>query len=108
MTTGTLYYSATGDHVETSPNGTTWSVLTDPPVVAGHSWSNGAAGLTCQWSSAGDVTVPAGTFHDCWTATCTSAFETDHTTYCRGTGFVSGDTGGGNSKSSTQLTGVSG
>ncbi len=39
------------------------------------------------WESAGSVTMPAGTFNDCWTARQNVSY-TAYQTYCPGVGMV--------------------
>lgn len=68
--------------------------FSDTPVTAGHNWNAGFGdGTMLVWSDEGTVTVPAGTFADCWTATFSYAPSGDYT-LCRGAGLVR-DTGGG-------------
>jgi hypothetical protein len=63
----------------------TWVLALDAPVEEGHTWSNGASTFT--WHDEGPVTVPAGTFDDCWRATQNVAYEA-YTIFCRGVGPV--------------------
>jgi hypothetical protein len=63
----------------------TWVLALDAPVEEGHTWSNGASTFT--WHDEGSVTVPAGTFDDCWRATQNVAYEA-YTIFCRGVGPV--------------------
>ncbi len=63
----------------------TWVLALDAPVEEGHTWSNGASTFT--WHDEGTVTVPAGTFDDCWRATQNVAYEA-YTIFCRGVGPV--------------------
>jgi hypothetical protein len=52
----------------------------------GHSWSYGGY-TTYTWQEQASVTVPAGTYTDCWTAVSSNTtFPTS--TYCRGIGPV--------------------
>lgn len=81
---GVSSYHVDGDRVEVYVSGA-WVLALDAPVQAGHSWSNGVATFT--WEDAGTVTVPAGTFSDCWTAREDLAADS-YTTFCRGVGPV--------------------
>ncbi|MFO0548468.1 MAG: hypothetical protein U0271_08785 [Polyangiaceae bacterium] len=63
----------------------TWVLALDPPVEEGHTWSNGTSTFT--WHAEGSVTVPAGTFDDCWRATQNVTY-TAYTIFCRGVGPV--------------------
>jgi hypothetical protein len=81
---GSSYYAVEGDKVELNYKDQ-WVLLLDSPVEEGHSWSNGVSVFT--WHNAGSVTVPAGTFADCWKATETANF-TAYTIFCRGVGPV--------------------
>jgi hypothetical protein len=78
------YYTVDGDVVNVDYQGA-WILALDAPVAEGHVWSNGASTFT--WHSAGNVTVAAGTFHDCWTATQNVAYDA-YTIFCRGVGPV--------------------
>lgn len=68
-----LYYS--GD----------WLNVVDVPVEEGHTWSYFNTSFT--WRNAGTVTVPAGTFDDCWTAEQNVSYSA-YSTYCRGVGLT--------------------
>ncbi len=81
---GVSSYNVEGDRVFVHFGGV-WVLALDAPVQEGHSWTNDAATFT--WHSAGKVTVPAGTFEDCWTAKEDSAQDA-YTTFCRGVGPV--------------------
>ena len=62
-----------------------WLVLVDPTLAEGHSWTYYTTTLT--WHRETSVSVPAGTFTDCWTSMPdTQSFPTN--TYCRGVGLV--------------------
>lgn len=63
---GAAYYAVSGDLVQLYAQGT-WITALGTPVQEGQSWSEGSLMVT--WHSAGTVTVPAGTFQDCWSAT---------------------------------------
>lgn len=81
---GTSNYAVTGDKVEIEYQGA-WILALDVPVEAGHTWSNGVTNYV--WEDAGSVTVPAGTFTQCWNAK-ESAVPSNVTTFCRGVGPV--------------------
>jgi hypothetical protein len=81
---GSSYYAAEGDKVQLDYQDA-WVLLLDAPVEEGHSWTNGVSVFT--WHDAGSVTVPAGSFSNCWKATETANF-TAYTVFCRGVGPV--------------------
>ncbi|MCC6554805.1 MAG: hypothetical protein IT372_17660 [Polyangiaceae bacterium] len=62
-----------------------WLTLLSTPVEEGHTWDYVNTSFT--WHDAGSVTVPAGTYDDCWTMTQNVEY-TAYTTYCRGVGAV--------------------
>jgi hypothetical protein len=68
--------------------GAGWHTLTDTPLAEGHMWLYAPSNTTLTWHSEGDVTVPAGTFSDCWTSNGDGASGVFYTTYCRGIGVV--------------------
>ncbi len=78
------YYAVDGDVVQVDYQGT-WILALDAPVEEGHTWSNGTSTFT--WHDEGTVTVPAGTFDDCWRATQNVAYDA-YTIFCRGVGPV--------------------
>ena len=79
------YSTPGGDEVDVDVLGT-WLVLVDPLLQNGHSWSYGSY-TTFTWQLVPSVTVPAGTYTDCWTAVSSSStYPTS--TYCRGIGPV--------------------
>ena len=80
---GTSSYAVDGDKVELY-YGNAWILSLDSPVQPGHTWTDGV--YTYAWENAGSVTVPAGTYNDCWTARPTVG--TSYTTLCRGIGPV--------------------
>ncbi len=80
---GTSSYSVTGDKVELFYQNA-WVLVVDAPVTAGHTWSNGVTSF--QWEDAGKVSVPAGTFDNCFKAKATVGAS--YTTFCRGVGPV--------------------
>jgi hypothetical protein len=81
---GVSSYAVEGDRVWVYYGGD-WILALDAPVQAGHTWSNGTANFT--WESAGSVTVPGGTFDDCWTARENVGWEA-FTIFCRGVGPI--------------------
>ena len=75
-----------GDRVFVWNAGTSaWEVAIDAPVEEGHSWTVTVGTRT--WHDAGTVTVPAGTFTDCWRADQVGDVTGSYT-YCRGVGLV--------------------
>jgi Cys-rich repeat protein len=65
-----------------------WQPLLAEPVQDGHTWiyDNGEAVYMFEWRrESGPVTVPAGTFTDCWTRVVQ---DVQASTYCRGVGKV--------------------
>lgn len=80
---GTSSYAVTGDKVEIY-YANTWVLSLDAPVAEGHTWTDGL--YTYGWENVGSMTVPAGTFNDCWKAKPTVG--TSYTTFCRGVGPV--------------------
>ena len=62
-----------------------WLTVLDEPVEEGHSWAYFNTSFV--WRSEGTVTVPAGTFEDCWSTVQEVSYEA-YTTYCRGVGPV--------------------
>jgi hypothetical protein len=82
-----LVLRSEGDLVEFN-QGSGWKTLLAPPVQDGASWACFDAGQ-CTWKSAGTVTVPAGTFSECWTVTVDlGGADVRERTYCRGVGHV--------------------
>jgi hypothetical protein len=79
-----FFYAFDGDRVELDYKGQ-WVLALETPVQEGTTWSNGAGSFT--WHDAGKVTVPAGTFSQCWKATENASF-TAYTVFCRGVGAV--------------------
>lgn len=80
---GTSSYAVTGDRVEVY-YANTWVLSLDAPVEEGHSWTDGLN--TYAWEKVGQLTVPAGTFEDCWKAKHQTSAS--YTTFCRGVGPV--------------------
>jgi hypothetical protein len=60
-------------------------VFIDPTLVDGHTWSYFNSSYT--WKRETSVTVPAGTYTDCWTANQNVSY-TAYNTFCRGVGMV--------------------
>jgi hypothetical protein len=78
------YYAVDGDVVQVDYQGT-WLLALDAPVQEGHTWSNGSSTFT--WHKEPTVTVPAGTFDQCWRATQNVDYDA-YTIFCRGVGPV--------------------
>ena len=80
---GTTLIAVDGDKAEARYQGG-WIVVLDVPVQDGHTWtSTGPVSYT--WRDHGTVTVPAGTFDDCWKRDQNVSY-TAYTIYCRGVG----------------------
>jgi len=82
---GTNYLASDGDKVEVYYNGG-WIVVLDTPVEEGHTWTS-TGPVVYTWKQEGAVTVPAGTFDDCWRREQQVSY-TAYTIYCRGVGAV--------------------
>lgn len=80
---GVNAYFVDGDHVEVYYMNT-WVLALDAPVAEGHTWSDGVNSYV--WNKLGKLTVPAGTYEDCWNAKHVGG--TSYTQYCRGVGPV--------------------
>jgi hypothetical protein len=52
------------------------------PVADGATWSS------YRWQSVGSITVPAGTFQNCWRRVLVTATAEDYVEFCRGVGLV--------------------
>jgi hypothetical protein len=78
------YSQPGGDEVDFYYNAT-WAPIIDLPLMEGHSWSYFNSSYT--WHRETSVTVPAGTFTDCWTANQNVSY-TAYLIYCRGAGLV--------------------
>jgi hypothetical protein len=78
-----------GDRVTGYPvdAGFTPGVIVDGPVQEGHTWQYAANGPTFIWHDAGVVTVPAGTFTDCWARAYVTQSQAQFI-YCRAVGLV--------------------
>lgn len=79
-----FHYSVDGDNVWSHYLGD-WISSLQAPVQAGHTWTDGY--LDYEWESQGTVTVPAGTFDECWSATTVASY-TSYILLCRGVGPV--------------------
>jgi hypothetical protein len=79
-----FHYSVDGDNVWSHYLGE-WIDSLEAPVQAGHTWTDGY--LDYEWESKGTVTVPAGTFDECWSATTVASY-TSYILLCRGVGPV--------------------
>jgi hypothetical protein len=80
---GPYYYSEMGDLVSWDFEGT-WETLLGTPVAEGQTWSTGSS--TYEWHDVGTVTVPAGSFDECYEAADTAG--PSYTVFCRGTGPI--------------------
>jgi hypothetical protein len=49
---------------------------------------DGAGWASYRWQSVGAITVPAGTFQDCWRRILVDAAQEDYIEFCRGIGLV--------------------
>ena len=76
--------AAQGDEVDVYYSGG-WLKFVDPDLTEGHSWPHFNSGYS--WHKEASVTVPAGTFTDCWTAKQNVTYSA-FMTYCRGVGMV--------------------
>jgi hypothetical protein len=83
--TGTYDYSLPGGDEVDFYYDSSWAVLVDPMLVDGHSWTYFNTSYT--WKRETSVSVPAGTYDDCWTAQQDVSY-TAYMTYCRGVGLV--------------------
>jgi len=80
-----VYVSTDGDRLYYYTSNA-WQLALDTPVADGHSWAFFSGTRT--WHSVGTVSVPAGTFTDCWEMEQQDAGATATFTYCRGVGLV--------------------
>lgn len=78
------YSNPSGDEVDFYYSGA-WATLIDPNLSEGHNWTY--FNTSYSWHRETSVTVPAGTFTDCWTAQQQVSY-TAYLTYCRGAGLV--------------------
>jgi hypothetical protein len=81
----TYFLSTVGMQVDIY-DGAVWQLYLDPTPEKDKAWTS--QGNTYVWEDAGTVTVPAGTFSDCWSARQTQIEGDSYTTYCRGVGPV--------------------
>ena len=82
---GTYDYAVVGDNEVDFYYQGTWLTLVDPNLMEGHSWPY--FNTSYHWHRESSVTVPAGTYNDCWTAQQDVSY-TAYLTYCRGVGLV--------------------
>jgi hypothetical protein len=82
---GTYDYSEPGGDEVDFYYSNTWAPIVDVPLQEGHTWTYFNASYT--WHRETSVTVPAGTWSDCWTAKQNVTY-TAYLTYCRGVGLV--------------------
>jgi hypothetical protein len=80
-----VWYAADGDVVY-AYDGQDWLLALDAPVQDGHTWSNGLE--TFVWKEVGAITVPAGTFSNCFEADVQDDATNYAVTFCRGVGPV--------------------
>jgi len=78
------YATPGGDEVDFYYSGS-WLTLVDPMLVDGHTWTY--FNTSYAWKRESSVSVPAGTYSDCWTAVQQVSY-TAYMTYCRGAGLV--------------------
>jgi hypothetical protein len=78
------YAAAPSDEVDFYYQGA-WLKVIDPVLTEGHSWPY--FNTSYHWHRETSVTVPAGTYTDCWTAVQDVSY-TAYLTYCRGAGLV--------------------
>ncbi|MDB4968392.1 MAG: hypothetical protein JWN44_4081 [Myxococcales bacterium] len=82
---GTYDYSEPGGDAVDFYYNATWAPIIDLPLQEAHSWTYFNTSYT--WHRESSITVPAGTFSDCWTANQNVSY-TAYLTYCRGAGLV--------------------
>ncbi len=80
-----IWYAAAGDVVY-AYDGEAWLLALDAPVQDGHTWSDGLE--TFVWKDVGSITVPAGTFSNCFEADVQDEATYYAVTFCRGAGPV--------------------
>ncbi len=82
---GTETFYQDGDKVELRDTG--GGIVLDVPVEDGHTWTSSTT--TFVWRDAGTVTVPVGTFNDCWKRVRSmNDKDVEERTFCRGVGEV--------------------
>jgi hypothetical protein len=64
-----------------------WDVTLGMPLAEGTTWQYSVS-TTFTWQAVGTVTVPAGTFENCWKRVAMSQANATHRTYCPGVGRV--------------------
>ncbi len=80
----TVAYRVSGDSVYYW-NGAEWTTYVEAPLTEGRKFYSGVQGYT--WQRPPKVTVPAGTYRDCWTKKHDRSDSQE--TFCRGVGLVS-------------------
>jgi hypothetical protein len=83
--TATYDYSAGANDEVDFYYQTSWLTLVDPTLTEGHMWPY--FNTSYHWHRETSVTVPAGTYTDCWTAVQDVSYSAS-LTYCRGVGLV--------------------
>lgn len=83
-TIGSSYETVNGDQVDVDYQGS-WNHYLDVPVQEGHSWPYFNTSYT--WESVASITVPAGTYTNCWKAHQNVTY-TAYAVFCRGVGMV--------------------
>ncbi len=78
------YAAGANDEIDFYYSGS-WLTLVDPTLSEGHMWPY--FNTSYHWHRETSVTVPAGTYSDCWTAVQDVSY-TASLTYCRGVGLV--------------------
>lgn len=94
--TSACFGLAEGDYSTLAPHGQEvlqqfsedWAATVATPLADGHSWTILSGSYTFTWHQVGQVTVPAGTFEDCWRRAITPGDTAETTTFCRGIGPV--------------------
>ncbi len=82
--TSRVAYSMDGDQVSYW-NGSDWDTYIEAPLTDGKKFLSGNQAFV--WYQRSSVTVPAGTFSDCWTKRHDKTDSNE--TFCRGVGLVS-------------------
>jgi hypothetical protein len=80
-----VWYASDGDTVY-AYDGQDWLLALGAPVVDGHTWTKTLE--TFVWKDVGQVTVPAGTFSNCFEADVQEEAQYYAVTFCRGAGPV--------------------
>lgn len=82
---GTYDYAPRGDDEVDFYYQGSWLTLVDPTLTEGRTWPYFTTSY--HWHREATVTVPAGSYDDCWTAIQNVSY-TASLTYCRGVGLV--------------------